>query len=95
MWCLVSSNTNLNQTRLTIMYQKRSKVEEYHESLKKKVLMSNSPTKTPTTLATHFFAAVLAYTKLEALKFKCGSGYFRLKTQLYAVSLKTMYLQVN
>jgi len=45
-------------------------------------------------LTTHFLAAVLAYTKLEVLKLKCGTGHFRLKAQLYAVGLKAMYQQL-
>ena len=44
--------------------------------------MVKSPTKTLTTQAPHFFAAVLAYTKLEVPKLKSGIGYFRLKAQL-------------
>ena len=47
------------------------------------------------TQATHFFAAVLAYTKLAVLKLKCGIGHFRLKAQLYTVGLKAMYHQLG
>ena len=57
--------------------------------------MGKSPTKTLATQATHFFAAVRAYTKLEVLKFKCGIGHFRLKAQLYTVGLKAMYQQLG
>ena len=46
-------------------------------------------------LPPHFFAAVLAYTKLEVLKLKCGIGHFRLKAQLYTVGLKAMYHQLT
>lgn len=91
---LVSSDTTLNQTQLTTIYQRRWKVEEYHKSLKQNASMGKSPTKTLTTQANHFFAAVLAYTKLETLKIKCGLGHFRLKAQLYAVGLKAMYQQL-
>ena len=55
--------------------------------------MGKAPTKTLATQATHFFAAVPAYAKLEALKLKCGLGHFRLKAQLFAVGLKAMYHQ--
>ncbi|GAB2714235.1 hypothetical protein GCM10011495_39760 [Hymenobacter frigidus] len=37
---------------------------------------------------------MLAYTKLEVLKLKCGIGHFRLKAQLYTVGLKAMYQQL-
>ena len=91
---LVSSDTDLDQAQMTTIYQRRWKVEEYHKSLKQNVAMGKAPTKTLATQATHFFAAMLAYTKLEVLKFKCGIGHFRLKAQLYAVGLKTMYQQL-
>ena len=73
----------------------KAKVEEYHKSLKQNASMGKAPTKTLVTQATHFFAAVLAYTKLEVLKLKCGLGHFRLKAQLYAVGLKAMYQQLG
>ena len=88
---LVSSDTDLDQAQLTAIYQRRWKVEEYHKSLKQNASMAKSPTKTLATQATHFFAAVLAYTKLEVLKLKCGIGHFRLKAQLNTVGLKAMY----
>ena len=92
---LVSSDTDLDQTQLTTIYQRRWKVEEYHKSLKQNASMAKSPTKNLTTQATHFFVAVLAYTKLEVLKLKCGIGHFRLKAQLYTVGLKAMYHQLT
>jgi hypothetical protein len=92
---LVSSDTDLDQPQLTTIYQRRWKVEQYHKSLKQNASMGKSPTKTLATQATHFFAAVLAYTKLEVLKLKCGVGHFRLKAQLYTVGLKAMYHQLG
>ncbi|RZK27143.1 MAG: IS4/IS5 family transposase, partial [Hymenobacter sp.] len=90
---LVSSDTDLTQAQLTTIYQRRWKVEEYHKSLKQNASMGASPTKTPATQTTHFFAALLAYSKLEILKLKHGVGHFRLKAQLYAVGLKAMFQQ--
>jgi hypothetical protein len=91
---LVSSDTDLTQAQLTTIYQRRWKGEQYHKSLKQKASMGASPTKTPTTQSTHFFAALLAYSKLEILQLKHGLGHFRLKAQLYAVGLKAMYQQL-
>lgn len=87
---LVSSDTSLNQVQLTTIYQRRWKVEEYHKSLKQNASMGKSPTKKPDTQANHFFAAILAYSKLEALKVRHGIGHFRLKAQLYLAGLKAM-----
>lgn len=69
-------------------------MEEYHKLLKQNALMPTLPNKTLATQAAHFFAAVLAHTKLEVLKRKCGIGHFRLKAQLYSVGLKAMYHQL-
>ena len=87
---LVSSDTSLNHAQLTMIYQRRWKVEEYHKSLKQNASMGKSPTKKPDTQANHFFAAILAYSKLEALKVRHGIGHFRLKAQLYLTGLKAM-----
>ena len=56
--------------------------------------MGKWPTKTLTTLATHFFAAVRVYTKLEVLELKCGIKYFLFKAQLCTGGLKTIYQQL-
>ncbi|RZK30312.1 MAG: hypothetical protein EOO63_07060 [Hymenobacter sp.] len=88
---LVSSDTDLTQAQLTTIYQRRWKVEEYHKSLKQNASMGASPTKTPATQTTYFFAALLAYSKLEILKLKHRVGHFRLKARLYAVGLKAIY----
>ena len=68
-------------------------MEEYHKSLKQNASLGKSPTKTPATQSTHFFAALLADSKLEVLKLKHGVGQFCLKAQLYDVGLKAMYQQ--
>ena len=91
---LVSSDTSLNQAQLTTIYQRRWKVEEYHKSLKQNASMGKSPTKKPDTQANHFFAAVLAYSKLEVLKLRHGLGHFRLKAQLYSIGLKAMHQEL-
>nr|WP_162549892.1 transposase [Hymenobacter nivis] len=87
---LVSSDTSLNQAQLTTIYQRRRKVEEYHKSLKQNASMG----KTPDTQANHFFAAILAYTKLEVLKLRHGLGHFRLKAKLYLAGLKAMHQEL-
>jgi len=91
---LVSSDTDLTYEQITTIYKRRWKVEEYHKSLKQNTSLGASPTKTPDTQANHFYASMLAYIKLEALKIKCSIGHFRLKAQLYAVGLKAMHQQL-
>lgn len=91
---LVSSDTKLSYAQMTTIYQRRWKVEEYHKSLKQNTSLGKSPTKTPDTQANHFFASILAYTKLEVLKLKVGIGHFRLKAQLYLVGLQAMHREL-
>lgn len=92
---LVSSDTSLDYQQMTTIYQRRWKIEEYHKSLKQNASMGQSPTKTPDTQANHFYASMLAYIKLEALKIKHSIGHFRLKAQLYAIGLKAMHQQLT
>ena len=91
---LVTSDTNLDYEQITSIYQRRWKVEEYHKSLKQNASMGKSPTKTPDTQANHFYASMLAYIKLEALKIKHSIGHFRIKAQLYLIGLKAMHQQL-
>jgi DDE superfamily endonuclease len=88
---LVSSDTTLTWEQVTIIYQKRWKIEEYHKSLKQNTSMGKSPTKTIETQANHFFSSILAYIKLEKVTRQLGIGHFRLKAQLYLRGLKAMH----
>lgn len=92
---LVSSDTELSWKQITVIYQKRWKIEEYHKSLKQNTSMGKSPTKTIETQANHFFASILAFIKLEKLTLRLGIGHFRLKAQLYLRGLKAMHYTLN
>ena len=62
---LVSSDTRLTWEQATITYQKRWKIEEYHQSLKQNTSMGKSPTKTVETQANHFFSSLLSWLTLS------------------------------
>ena len=62
---LVSSDTNLTWERVTVIYQKRWKTEEYHQSLKQNTSMGKSPTKTIDTQANYFFSSLLYWLTLS------------------------------
>jgi hypothetical protein len=49
---------------------------------------AKSPIGTVTTQTAHLFASLLAYVKLERLKFIRGLNHFALKAKLYLVALK-------
>ena len=56
--------------------------------------MGKSLTKTPDTQTNHFFAAILAQTKLEVLKLQHGQRYFRLKAKRYLSGLNAMHQEI-
>jgi len=88
---LVSSDMTLDYLRLTTLYQKRWKVEEYHRSLKQNAALALSPTRTVTTQTNHFFAALYAFVKLEMLKTATNLNHYALKTKLYMAALHSAF----
>jgi hypothetical protein len=83
---LIATDLTMDYEAITTIYKKRWKVEEYHKSLKQHTALNASPTKTIETQANHFYAAVIAFIKLEKIKFKTGHGHFRLKAILMATA---------
>ena len=92
---LVTSDTTLNVERITAIYRKRWKVEEYHLSLKQNASLAQSPTQTETTQTNHFFASVCAYVKLEALKHRTDLNHFALKSKLYLAAVKSAFAELQ
>lgn len=86
---LIATDLSMSYEQITTIYKKRWKVEEYHKSLKQHTALAGSPTKIIATQANHFYAAVVAYIKMEKLKVKTGKGHFRLKAILMLAATKT------
>lgn len=86
---LIATDLSMDYEAITTIYKKRWKVEEYHKSLKQHTALAGSPTKIIETQANHFFAAIIAYIKMERLKIKTGHGHFKLKAILMLVATKT------
>ena len=83
---LIATDLTLDYDAITTIFKKRWKVEEYHKSLKQHAALAASPTKTIETQANHFYAAIIAFIKLEKLKIKIGQGHFRMKAILFTVA---------
>ena len=79
---LVSNDMTSSAERLYEVYQKRWRIEEYHKSVKQNASLAKSPTKTARTQRNHVFAAIIAYCKLELLKFKTKMNHFAIKYKL-------------
>lgn len=88
---LVSSDTTLDDNRMTTSYHRRWQVECFHKSLKQNVSLSKSPTQTERTQQNHLFAARCGYAKLEMLKVETKLNHFAIKSKLYLNALHSAF----
>jgi hypothetical protein len=88
---LVSNNLELSTEEIKTLYKKRWSVEEYHKSLKQNASLSKSPARTVTTQSNHLFASLLAYVKLEKLKFAHKLNHFALNARIYLATSKAAW----
>ena len=92
---LASNDVALSGDQFKTLYKKRWSVEEYHKSLKQNASASKSPTRTPATQTTHVFASLLAYVKLERMKFVHKLNHFALRGKIYMAALKVSWQQLG
>jgi len=92
---LMASNLELTDDQVSTIYQKRWKIETYHQSLKTNASLSKSPGKTPRTQANHLFVSLCAYIRLEQLSIRMTTNHFALKNQIYIRALKAAYDQLK
>ena len=79
---LVSNDMHSSSEHLYEVYQKRWRIEEYHKSVKQNASLCLSPPKIVKTQSNHVFASIIAYCKLELLKFKTKLNHFAIKYKL-------------
>jgi hypothetical protein len=91
---LVSSELTLEHKRITTMYQRKWKVEEYHKSLKSNASFARSPTKRVRTQSDHFFASIYTFFKLERIKMARRMNHFALRSRIYVKALQTAYQEL-
>lgn len=91
---LVSNQLDLSADQLATLYKKRWGVEEYHKSIKQNASLAKSPARTVQTQSNHIFASIMAYVKLEKLKFAHALNHFALKTKIYQAALKAAFKQL-
>ena len=92
---LVTSDTTMDGDQILTCYQRRWKVEEYHQSIKQNAALEKSPTRTQTTQTNHLFAALWAFVKLEQLKQATAKNHYALKAKLYVKALKAAFEQLQ
>ena len=77
---LTSSDLGLLFEQITVINQRRWKVEENHKSTKSNAAFQKSPARTLRTQQSHFIASILAYEKMGSLRVKTASNHFALKS---------------
>lgn len=92
---LVSSDVTLDYERITMIYQRRWKVEEYHKSLKVNAALAKSPTKTIRTQSNHCFASIYAFVKLERMKLATKLNHFALRSRLYLKAVRAAFQELQ
>jgi hypothetical protein len=91
---LISNDFSLTDEQFTTIYKKRWSVEEYHKSLKQNASIAKSPTRTSQTQSNHLFTSIMAYVKLEKLKFTHKLNHFAMKAKIYMQALKAAYKEL-
>lgn len=91
---LVSNDFSLTDDDFTTLYKKRWSVEEYHKSLKQNAAIAKSPTRTLKTQSNHIFASIMAYVKLERLKFSSKLNHFAMKSKIYLAANKAAFKEL-
>lgn len=92
---LVSSDVTLDYERMTTIYQRRWKVEEYHKSLKSNASLAKSPTKTIRTQGNHVFASIWAFVKLERMKLITKMNHFALRSRLCVKAVQAAFQELQ
>jgi hypothetical protein len=92
---LASSDVTLDYERITTIYQRRWKVEEYHKSLKANASLAKSPTKTTRTQSNHCFASIWAFVKLERMKLATKMNHFALRSRLCLKAVQAAFQELQ
>ncbi len=92
---LVTSDATLDYERMSTIYQRRWKVEEYHKSLKSNASLAKSPTKTTRTQSNHVFASIWAFVKLERMKMSTKMNHFALRSRLCVKAVQAAFQELQ
>lgn len=92
---LVCSDLALNYHRITEIYKKRWRIEEYHKSIKSNTGLAKSPTRTIRTQCNHIFSCICAYIKLECLNLTHHLNHFALKNKLVIKANRAAFLELQ
>lgn len=92
---LVSNDLTLDADQMTLLYQRRWSVEEFHASIKGNASLAASPTKTKRSQKNHVFASIYAFIKLELLRLEGNLNHFALRAKLYFKALQASFAELK
>lgn len=92
---LITNDLELTYADICTIYQKRWNVENFHKSIKQNASLEKSPTKYEVTQANHIFASMIAFCKLEMLKFKERMNHAQLKAKLYTRAVQAAFKELQ
>jgi len=92
---LVTNDLTIDADRIYEIYQKRWCIEEFHKSIKQNVSLNKSPTKVIRSQKNHIFASIIAFCKLEFLKWKTNLNHFALKYKLLISANRKAFLELQ
>ena len=85
---LACSDLDQHGDAIETIYQKRWKVEVFHQTLKSHAALAKSPTKRVRTQSNHVFMAIYAAFSLEWLRIKHRMNPFALRSKLYLKAIR-------
>lgn len=88
---LVSSDLKLDASQISVIYQRRWKVEEFYRSIKCNTGLGSSPGWQVKTRKAHLIASVMAFVKLEVLKERHHKNHYAIKKQLFKFAAKAAW----
>jgi hypothetical protein len=92
---LVCSDLSCEGEQVATLYQKRWKVEEFHNSLKSNAGLAKSPTRTVTTQNNQVFMPIYAVFKWEGLKIKLQTSHFALRAKFFIRATQQAYTELR
>src|ERR687889_693536 len=92
---LASSDPTLDHERMSTIYHRRWKVEEYPKSLKSNASLAKSPTKTTRTQSNHIFCSIHAFVKLERMRIATKLNHFTLRSRLCLKAVQAAFQELQ
>ena len=92
---LACSQSSLDHSQISTLYQRRWSIEEFHKSLKSNLALEKSPARVRRSQQNHIFASIYAFVKIETLKLRSSMNHFAIKTRLYLNALKASFQELQ